>query len=245
MRTRVAIDSLAGKAMRLNVRKRPGFEDEDVLGDAEGGAAGGDGGDYPLHSPISCEATYRPQLSWAVPCPLRWASQSTSALVRVAGAHTVPPVKCASSCGVCCRWWCLLAVCQAPFLTSAGRGALPQHAISQPFVLHHHAGASLLGKVSSWLVPSSSSSSSAARTGGGGWAAGSNLSAEDDPEAIHIFTVASGHMYERLQKIMVLSVLRTTKCAPSAPLHGLLANPDPCPCPVVDTALLDTKQEAW
>ena len=41
----------------------------------------------------------------------------------------------------------------------------------------------------------------------------SKLSPEDDPDTIHIFTVASGHMYERLQKIMVLSVLRTTKCA--------------------------------
>ena len=34
---------------------------------------------------------------------------------------------------------------------------------------------------------------------------------EDDPDTIHIFTVASGHMYERLQKIMVLSVLRQTR----------------------------------
>ena len=41
----------------------------------------------------------------------------------------------------------------------------------------------------------------------------STLSPEEDPDTIHIFTVASGHMYERLQKIMVLSVLRTTKCA--------------------------------
>lgn len=32
---------------------------------------------------------------------------------------------------------------------------------------------------------------------------------EDDP--INIFTIASGHMYERLQKIMVLSVLKTTR----------------------------------
>ncbi|CAD7699991.1 unnamed protein product [Ostreobium quekettii] len=32
---------------------------------------------------------------------------------------------------------------------------------------------------------------------------------EDDP--INIFTIASGHMYERLQKIMILSVLRNTK----------------------------------
>jgi len=35
--------------------------------------------------------------------------------------------------------------------------------------------------------------------------------AEDDPDCIHIFTVASGHMYERLQKIMALSVLAHTK----------------------------------
>ena len=40
MRTRVSIDSLAGKAMRLDVRKRPGLEDEDVLGEAEGDAPG-------------------------------------------------------------------------------------------------------------------------------------------------------------------------------------------------------------
>ena len=37
------------------------------------------------------------------------------------------------------------------------------------------------------------------------------LSPEDDPETIHIFTVASGHMYERLQKIMILSVIQNTR----------------------------------
>lgn len=37
------------------------------------------------------------------------------------------------------------------------------------------------------------------------------LSPEDDPNTIHIFTVASGHMYERLQKIMILSVKRNTR----------------------------------
>ncbi|KAL0021594.1 hypothetical protein WJX79_001497 [Trebouxia sp. C0005] len=37
------------------------------------------------------------------------------------------------------------------------------------------------------------------------------LSPEDDADTIHIFSVASGHMYERLQKIMILSVIRTTK----------------------------------
>ena len=30
---------------------------------------------------------------------------------------------------------------------------------------------------------------------------------------MHVFTIASGHMYERLQKIMILSVVRNTKCA--------------------------------
>eukprot|EP00983_Pelagomonas_calceolata_P033047 1035608-Pelagomonas_calceolata.AAC.1 len=30
-------------------------------------------------------------------------------------------------------------------------------------------------------------------------------------EVINVFTVASGHMYERLQKIMVLSVIKNTK----------------------------------
>ena len=40
---------------------------------------------------------------------------------------------------------------------------------------------------------------------------GSGLSPEDDPNTIHIFSVASGHMYERLQKIMILSVIRNTR----------------------------------
>jgi hypothetical protein len=35
--------------------------------------------------------------------------------------------------------------------------------------------------------------------------------AEAEGDIINIFTIASGHMYERLQKIMVLSVLRHTK----------------------------------
>lgn len=34
--TRVCIDSLGGRSMRLNLRKRPGMEDEDVLGGDEG-----------------------------------------------------------------------------------------------------------------------------------------------------------------------------------------------------------------
>ena len=60
---------------------------------------------------------------------------------------------------------------------------------------------SVWGKMSSWL-----GMSAAARRD-----AGANLTAEEDPECVHIFTVASGLMYERLQKIMVLSVLRNTK----------------------------------
>ncbi|BDA49281.1 UDP-glucose:glycoprotein glucosyltransferase 1 [Coccomyxa sp. Obi] len=96
--TRVSIDSLGGRSMRLNLHKRPGMEDEDVLGGDEGETG------------------------------------------------------------------------------------------------------SVWGKVSSWLTPGTKDKS-----------AGSTLSAEEDPDCIHIFTVASGHMYERLQKIMVLSVLRTTK----------------------------------
>ena len=35
---------------------------------------------------------------------------------------------------------------------------------------------------------------------------------EAEDERVHIFTVASGHMYERLQKIMILSVIRNTQC---------------------------------
>ena len=60
---------------------------------------------------------------------------------------------------------------------------------------------SVWGKMSSWL-----GKSPAVRI-----AAGANMTAEEDPECVHIFTVASGLMYERLQKIMVLSVLRNTK----------------------------------
>ena len=63
--------------------------------------------------------------------------------------------------------------------------------------------------MASWLAPG--------QAPGAGQAAGTagapRLSAEEDPDAVHIFTIASGHMYERLQKIMILSVLRNTKCA--------------------------------
>ena len=34
---------------------------------------------------------------------------------------------------------------------------------------------------------------------------------ENDDDVINVFTVASGHMYERLQKIMMLSVIKNTR----------------------------------
>lgn len=67
--------------------------------------------------------------------------------------------------------------------------------------LGYQCAGSVWGKMSSWLGKSPS-----ARI-----AAGANMTAEEDPECVHIFTVASGLMYERLQKIMVLSVLRNTR----------------------------------
>ncbi len=38
--TGVSIDSLGGRTMRLNLRKRPGFEGEDVLGTGSEGETG-------------------------------------------------------------------------------------------------------------------------------------------------------------------------------------------------------------
>jgi len=58
--------------------------------------------------------------------------------------------------------------------------------------------------VASWLAPGQQ------QPGPADAATEARLSAEDDPDAVHIFTIASGHMYERLQKIMILSVLRNT-----------------------------------
>jgi UDP-glucose:glycoprotein glucosyltransferase len=43
---------------------------------------------------------------------------------------------------------------------------------------------------------------------GGSKAAAPRAAADD---VINVFTVASGHMYERLQKIMILSVIKNTK----------------------------------
>ena len=68
---------------------------------------------------------------------------------------------------------------------------------------------SLWGRVASWLATGQAAGAGQAE----GTAGPPRLSAEEDPDAVHIFTIASGHMYERLQKIMILSVLRNTKCA--------------------------------
>ena len=73
---------------------------------------------------------------------------------------------------------------------------------------------SIWGRVASWLAPGQQQSVLAP-----GAPTTPRLSAEDDPDAVHIFTIASGHMYERLQKIMILSVLRNTKCAPHIPSY--------------------------
>lgn len=45
-----------------------------------------------------------------------------------------------------------------------------------------------------------------------GWLPWKNgKAAQPEGDVVNIFTIASGHMYERLQKIMILSVLRHTK----------------------------------
>lgn len=49
-------------------------------------------------------------------------------------------------------------------------------------------------------------------------AAGEVAKGEEEDDRVHVFTVASGHMYERLQKIMILSVLRNTTCVLCATL---------------------------
>ncbi|KAK9830935.1 hypothetical protein WJX81_007880 [Elliptochloris bilobata] len=69
------------------------------------------------------------------------------------------------------------------------------------------ANGSLWGRMTSWLAPGQAAAGVQADGGTGP----PRLSAEEDPDAVHIFTIASGHMYERLQKIMILSVLRNTK----------------------------------
>lgn len=65
------------------------------------------------------------------------------------------------------------------------------------------------GKEAESLLPaadadSASSSSTAA-------AAAKKKQKKADYGTINVFTVASGHMYERLQKIMILSVIKNTK----------------------------------
>lgn len=58
------------------------------------------------------------------------------------------------------------------------------------------------GKESESLLPAADK----AADGKGGKAA-----AKKKYDTINVFTVASGHMYERLQKIMILSVIKNTK----------------------------------
>jgi UDP-glucose:glycoprotein glucosyltransferase len=69
-------------------------------------------------------------------------------------------------------------------------------------------GGSVWGALGGMLRPGgrAAGAGAVARSGGGG----ASSAAEDD-DTIHVFTVASGHMYERLQKIMVLSALKRTK----------------------------------
>jgi Glucosyltransferase 24 len=62
-------------------------------------------------------------------------------------------------------------------------------------------------------------------------AAGEAAKGEEADDRVHVFTVASGHMYERLQKIMILSVLRNTKSVASA--SGSLSAPVSCSMPIV------------
>lgn len=83
---------------------------------------------------------------------------------------------------------------------------------------------SLWTRVASWLAPGQQ------QPGPADAATEARLSAEDDPDAVHIFTIASGHMYERLQKIMILSVLRNTRRAP-ARVYPPCPNPNPLACP--------------
>ena len=52
---------------------------------------------------------------------------------------------------------------------------------------------------------------SAAGGAGKGSAAAPAAPEGGDPETINVFTIASGHMYERLQKIMILSVIKRTR----------------------------------
>jgi UDP-glucose:glycoprotein glucosyltransferase len=42
-------------------------------------------------------------------------------------------------------------------------------------------------------------------------AVAASAAAAKESNVINVFTVASGHMYERLQKIMILSVIKNTK----------------------------------
>lgn len=102
------------------------------------------------------------------------------------------------------------------------QGAHPPHTEQHP--LHRRAmshAASLIRPTLQQLgdtphptpMPGSLMPPSVARSRCKPWSfAGEVAKGEEEDDRVHVFTVASGHMYERLQKIMILSVLRTTKC---------------------------------
>ncbi len=69
------------------------------------------------------------------------------------------------------------------------------------------------GKENEKLLPDAATDADAAAPAGGKAATPSSsaAAAKRKDDVINVFTVASGHMYERLQKIMFLSVIKNTK----------------------------------
>lgn len=61
---------------------------------------------------------------------------------------------------------------------------------------------------------------------GGGAGSGSNVeeSLEKKQNILNIFSVASGHLYERLLRIMMLSVLKNTKAKVSQPFFSMIGS---------------------
>lgn len=88
--------------------------------------------------------------------------------------------------------------------------------VSGRFMAHIYSVGGMLKGVKSWFGSNKETKAS-------GKSVVNKLSPEDDPDTIHIFTIASGHMYERLQKIMILSLIRNTKSVTLFPLSKLSA----------------------
>lgn len=88
--------------------------------------------------------------------------------------------------------------------------------VSGKFMTHIYPVGGMLKGVKSWFGSNKETKAS-------GKTMAKKLSPEDDPDTIHIFTIASGHMYERLQKIMILSLIRNTKSVKLLPLFKLSA----------------------